>query len=155
MNAHFDKNKNNNGTTDNVDISTMDILLEKEKLHNKGENWNKLDRTAKMQKLHIFSEKYGKEHNLPVKEIKQLKTFFNESLDKSKLQKAKDVVYNKDTKEIVSVPSLYFNVSSHNFSLKIMDAKRVSTIKSLTPKRITHKNISIDSSNSVEQENET
>ena len=61
--------------------------------------------------------------------------FFNDSLDKSKLQKSKDIVYNKETKEIVSVPSLYFNTNTHNFSFKITDLKRVSTLKSLTPRR--------------------
>jgi hypothetical protein len=61
--------------------------------------------------------------------------FFIDCLEKSKLQKAKDVVYHKETREIISIPSLFFNVASKSFTLKIMDAKRVSTLKSLTPKR--------------------
>jgi hypothetical protein len=59
---------------------------------------------------------------------------------KSKLSKTKDVVYDKEKREITSIPSLFFNVSSRNFTLKIMDTKRVSTLKSLTPKRISEKN---------------
>jgi hypothetical protein len=114
----------------------IDMLLERETQHNKTENWNKLDKNAKIQKLTIFSEKYGKDNHLSMKEIKKLKTFLVESLDKSKLQKTKDVLYNKETKEIISIPSLYLNTNTHNFSFKITDTKRVSTIKSLTPKRI-------------------
>jgi hypothetical protein len=114
----------------------IDMLLDRETQHNKTENWNKLDKTAKIQKLTFFSEKYGKENHLSMKEIKKLKTFLVESLDKSKLQKTKDVLYNKETKEIISIPSLYLNTNTHNFSFKITDTKRVSTIKSLTPKRI-------------------
>ena len=120
--------------------SNIDEMLEKEKQHNKTETWNKLDKTVKMQKLHIFSEKYGKENNLSVKEIKTLKLFFSTCLTKNKLQKKKDINYDKDTCEIASIPSLFFNNINRNFTLKIMDVKRISTLKSLTPKRISEKN---------------
>ena len=118
----------------------IDKMLEKEKQHNKSDTWNKLDKTIKIQKLHAFAEKYGKEHNYPLKEIKNLKIFFVQCLEKSKLQKAKDVIYDKEHHEITSIPSLHFNTTTHNFTLKITDAKRVSTLKSLTPKRLSAKN---------------
>jgi hypothetical protein len=122
----------------NIEESSMvDSMLEKEKQHNKTETWNKLDKMMKIQKLHAYAEKYGKEHNLSIKEIKNLKTFFNESLDKMKLQKTKEVIYDKETREIKSIPVLFFNTTTHNFTIKIIDTKRVSTLKSLTPKRIT------------------
>jgi hypothetical protein len=121
--------------TNAMNYNIIDSLLEKEKLHNKSEAWNKLDKTIKIQKLHIFAEKYGKENNLPVKDIKSLKAFFIDCLEKNKLQKTKDVTYDKEKREIISIPALFFNVSNRNFTLKILDAKRVSTLKSLTPKR--------------------
>jgi hypothetical protein len=121
--------------TNAMNYNIIDSLLEKEKLHNKSETWNKLDKTIKIQKLHIFAEKYGKENNLPVKDIKSLKAFFIDCLEKNKLQKTKDVTYDKEKREIISIPALFFNVSNRNFTLKILDAKRVSTLKSLTPKR--------------------
>lgn len=117
-----------------------DLLLEKEKNHNKADNWNKLDKTEKIQKLHSFAEKYGKTQNMPIKEVKSLKMFFIECLEKTKLSKTKDVNYDKEKREIISIPSLFFNTSSRNFTLKIMDNKRISTLKSLTPKRISEKN---------------
>ena len=110
-------------------------LLEKEKQHNKTESWNKLDKTVKIQKLHAFSEKYGRDNALTNKDIKLLKTFFKECLEKNKLQKTKDVSYDKETYEILSIPSLVFNHGAKNFTLKNMDPKRISTLKSLTPKR--------------------
>jgi hypothetical protein len=124
----------------NSDKLNIDALLENEKQKNKNDSWNKLDKTLKTQKLHAFAEKYGKDNGYPVKEVKNLKMFFVDCLNKSKLQKTKDVVYDKDTGEITSIPALYFNSIAHNFSLKINDAKRVSTLKSLTPKRISEKN---------------
>jgi hypothetical protein len=126
-------------TTDTT-VSNIDSMLENEKQKNKVDSWNKLDKTVKIQKLHAFAEKYGKEHNYPAKDVKGLKTFFIECLDKSKLQKTKDVVYNKDAGEISAIPALHFNTTSRSFTLKITDAKRVSTLKSLTPKRISEKN---------------
>ena len=125
------------GTSEESEINynVIDNLLEKEKLHNKTETWNKLDKTVKIQKLHAFSEKYGKDNALPMKDIKSLKSFFIECLEKNKLQKTKDVIYDKDAREIVSISTLFFNSTNHTFSLRSNDNKRVSTLKSLTPKR--------------------
>lgn len=127
-------------TNNEMNYNFIDAMLEKEKQHNKSETWNKLDKTIKIQKLHSFAEKYGKQHSIPLKEVKALKSFFVECLEKSKLQKAKDVIYDKEHHEIISIPSLHFNTTNHNFTLKITDSKRVSTLKSLTPKRLSVKN---------------
>jgi hypothetical protein len=114
---------------------TIDFILEKEKQKNKLDSWNKLDKTLKLQKLNTFADKYGKEQSLTVKEIKTLKFFLKESLDKNKLQKTKDVQYNKTTNTIVSIPSLFLNTLNRNFTLKNTDPKRTSTLKCLTPNR--------------------
>jgi hypothetical protein len=121
------------GETNYAEIEEM---LEREHQKNKAEAWNKLDKTLKIQKLHAFAERYGKEHTLPVKEVKHLKAFFVDCLDKGKLQKTKDVTYNKELREIAAIPALHFNSESRAFTLRNLDAKRVSTLKSLTPKRI-------------------
>jgi len=124
-------------TTTETTYNDIDQALETEKQQNKADAWNKLDKTVKIQKLHIFAEKYGKDNTLPVKDVKALKHFFSESLEKNKLQKTKDVVYDKEKGIIQSIPSLFFNVSNRAFTLKQLDAKRVSTLKSLTPSRNT------------------
>jgi hypothetical protein len=122
--------------TDEVNYNTMDKLLEDEKKHNKTESWIKLDKTVKIQKLHKFAEKYGKENKLPMKDVKMLKSFFVDCLEKNRLNKTRDVNYVKETQDITSIPALHFNQAVRTFTLKNMDAKRVSTMKSLTPKRI-------------------
>lgn len=124
------------------DIESMNQLnefLESEKHINKNEPWNKLNKTIKKQKLHVFAEKYGKEKSIPIKTVKMLKSFFLDCLEKNKLQRTKDVIYDKDTEEIQSIPALMFNQTTKNFTLRQLE-KRDSTIKSLTPKRITAKN---------------
>lgn len=122
-----------------MDNSEIDSILENEKQINKQDNWTKLDKTVKTQKLHIFAEKYGKEKGIPIKDIKNLKTFFTECLDKNRLQKTKDVVYDKEKGIITSIPALHFNINARAFTLKNLDVKRVSTIKSLTPRRTSEK----------------
>ena len=122
-------------TTNSVTINKLDLLLEKEKITNKSDQWNKIDKTVKTQILHSYAEKYGADNKIPAKEIKNLKQFFSDSLNKGKLHKNKDVTYSRDTQQILSIPALHFNTDKKKFTLKIVDAKRVSTLKSLTPKR--------------------
>jgi hypothetical protein len=124
----------------NIDI---DSILENENIHHKSESWNKLHKTTKLQVLHSFAEKYGIHHSLSAKEIRSLKQFLKESLEKKKLQKAKDIVYNKVKQEITEIPGLAFNQHTNSFTLRI-DTKRVSTLSSLTPKRTTLKNQKTD-----------
>ena len=123
-----------------TNLSALEDMLESEKQSNKLAAWNKLDKTSRIQKLHAFAEKYGREHGLPVKEIKNLKVFFTGALDKGRLNRAKDVVYDRDTREVKSVPALHFNNDTKGFTLRnLEDAKRVSTLKCLTPSRRTPK----------------
>ena len=53
-------NKYENTKSENsISINKLDLLLEKEKMSNKSEQWNKIDKTVKTQLLHSFAEKYG------------------------------------------------------------------------------------------------
>lgn len=125
-----------NNFDDATNQTAIDNILETEKQHNKADAWNRLDKTLKTAKLHEYAEKYGRENSLPVKDIKALKLFFSDCLIKNKLQKTKDVLYDKEKQVITSIPSLFFNTLNRSYTLRIMDAKRVSTLKSLTPKRV-------------------
>ena len=122
----------------NNSMNTIDEMLETEKKNMNSEPWNKLDKRLKIQKLHAYAEKYGKENALPAKEVKALKTFFSSCLTKDKLAKVKDVDYDKETGIISNISAQAFNVTTHAFTLRNIE-KKVSTLKSLTPK----KNISI------------
>jgi hypothetical protein len=122
-------------TTEEANLLNIDSILEQERQHNKTESWMKLDKNIKRQLLHSYAEKYGKEHSMPVKDIKSLKMFFTNCLEKNRLNRTKDVNYNKEMQSILSIPSLHFNKVNKNFTLKIVDAKRVSTLKSLAPKK--------------------
>ena len=123
------------GKVSHIDVNELDKLLEKEKQDNKGAIWIKLDKTERIQRLQDYAEVYSREHKLNSKEEKALRLFFKSCLDKNNLNKAKDVNYNKEERRIISIPALHFNTVTKNYTLKIMDSKRVSTMKSLTPKK--------------------
>lgn len=132
-----------------TDLANLDIFLESEKITNSNEPWSKLDKTAKIKKLFVFSENYKNDNNLSEEEHQQLNSFFRDCLDKKKLQRVKDVNYNKDTGEIKDIPALYFNKPTNHFTLKNLD-KRVSTLRGLTPKKKqgTIKNVKTNDSDS-------
>jgi hypothetical protein len=137
-----------------INANELDILLEKEKIRNKGDVWIKLDKTVRNQLLQEFADKYGKEHSMSSKDLKLLKTFFKICLDKNKLNKSKDVAYNRENRVITSIPALHFNQVTKNFTLKILDNKRVSTLKSLTPKKHTPKNGSESNNSEISNNSE-
>lgn len=115
-----------------VTNANIDSILEKEKNQSKSEPWSKVDKTIKINKLREFSEKYGKEQNLSEKEIESLRSFLLSNLDQKKLLRAKDVLYDKTSGEITSIPCLVYISAAKKFTLKRCE-KRQSTLKSLAP----------------------
>ena len=73
-----------------------------------------------------------------------LKLFFLKTLEKGKLNKIKDVHFNVETQELISVPGLFFNQTTKNFTLRNMDPKHVSTLKSLPSKKRQDEKVKID-----------
>ena len=136
-------------TKSSTDLVNLDKFLENEKNNNANEPWSKLDKTAKIKKLSIFADSYKSTNDLSDYEYQELITFFKDCLDRKKLQRVKDVIYNKETGEIKDVPALYYNKPTNHFTLKNLD-KRVSTLRGLTPKKKigTAKNIKNNDSDS-------
>jgi hypothetical protein len=116
------------------DLSNLDKFLEDEKNNNVNEPWCKLNKTIKTKKILDFVEKYKSEKNLDQEEEKALLAFLKDCLDRKKLQRVKDVVYDKTNGSIKEIPALSYTKANKHFTLKNMD-KRVSTLKSLAPKK--------------------
>jgi hypothetical protein len=118
----------------NNNLANLDKFLENEKINNSSEPWSKLDKTAKIRKLTEYADNYQKENNLSDEEYEKLIIFFKDCLDRKKLQRVKDVIYDKNIGIIKNIPALLFNKQTNNYTLKNID-KRISTIKSLAPKK--------------------
>jgi len=128
-------NYNNLSPRDTNDVNNINDFLEKEKQTHTNELWSKLDKTIKMQKIRLFVDDYSTINNLTAKESKILLSFLTTSLDQKRLAKSKDVIYDRETGVIKSIPSLLFNQISRKFTLKRCE-KRQSTLKSLPPKKV-------------------
>ena len=129
--------------TNNVD--NLDAFLEREKISNNGDPWSKLDKTAKIRKLVVFVQQYKEENDISEEESNVLLAFLKDSLDRKRLSRVKDVIYDKTSGLIKEIPALHFNKASTHFTLKNTDKQRTSTLKSLPPKKVKAKNILIDS----------
>ena len=114
--------------------SNIDDFLEKERTLNKEDQWVKLDKSMKMKKMSAFVETYATENNLCMKDKTALYEFLTSSIDQKKLTKTKEVIYDKLTGTIKSIPCLvHCPASIKKFTLKRCE-KRQSTLKSLAPK---------------------
>ena len=126
------------------DMSNLDKFLEDEKNNNVNEPWCKLNKTVKTKKLLEYVEKYKTDKCLDEEEEKLLNIFLKDCLDRKKLLRVKDVIYDKTNGSIKEIPALAYTKINKHFTLKNMD-KRVSTVKSLAPKKgqgtIKNKNI--------------
>jgi hypothetical protein len=116
------------------DMSNLDKFLEDEKNNNVNEPWCKLNKTVKTKKLIEYVEKYKTDKCLDDEEAKLLTIFLKDCLDRKKLLRVKDVIYDKTNGTIKEIPALAYTKINKHFTLKNMD-KRVSTVKSLAPKK--------------------
>ena len=116
-------------------IQNLDKFLENERNNNKSEPWCKLDKTVRSKKLIEYADTYKEINQLDQEEFEALILFFKDCLDRKRFQKVKDVIYDKETGLIKEIPALSYTKSNKHFTLKNIDAKRVSATKSLAPKK--------------------
>ena len=126
---------NNNSKIDSEKQDTIDIdkLLETDKKLNKSKPWSKIGKSIKSKKIKLFIKSFSIENELKPGQIIKLTSYLMISLEKKKLQRTKDVIYNVSTGKITKIPGLIFNKVKNKFSLKRIDKKR-STLKGLAPK---------------------
>jgi hypothetical protein len=114
-------------------ITHIENYLEREREHNISEPWGKLDKTVKIAKINTFSKAYATEHGLSDSDSANLVAYLVACIDHKKIVKTKDVIYDKITGSIVSIPVLThvtISDSGTKFTLRRCD-KRQSTLKSL------------------------
>jgi hypothetical protein len=115
-------------------MSNLDHFLAGEKKNSSNEVWTKLDKTTKIIKFDEFVTEYCNDNNYNSQDKVDLNIFLNTNLDRKRLLKAKEVIYDKESGKIKSIPSLMYNTTSKKFTLKRCE-KRQSTLKSLAPKK--------------------
>ena len=116
------------------DNNILDQFLEEECKLNKKEHWIKLDKPDKLIKLKKYGLKLIEKYNLNDDEIKNMDRFFESCIELKKITKIKDIEYNKELCEIISIPIILFNEINRIFYIKKSD-KHVSTLKSVPVKK--------------------
>lgn len=120
-------------------VNNIDEFLTKEKKENKLKPWNKLGKSSKIKLIKEFITKYKNNNNLNEESEENLKVFLYKCIERKKLQKIKDIKYDKINTTIIDIPNLFFNKKNNKFVLKKSE-KRISTLKSLAPKSKKRKN---------------
>jgi hypothetical protein len=138
-------------------IHNLDKFLENEKNSSENEPWCKLNKTIKIKKINEFvTNVYKNNNNLDESECEHLICFLRDCLDRKKLQRIKDVLYDKENGTIKEIPALSYIRATKHFTLKNIE-KRISTLKSL-PKSKSNKNHNnqktMKNTNENENENE-
>jgi hypothetical protein len=141
-------------TKSSHDLSNLDKFLEHEKNNNVKEPWCKLNKTIKTIKIQDYVEVYKTENKLSEEETNLLTIFLKNCLDRKKFQRVKDVIYDKEIGTIKQIPALCYVKSNKHFTLKNID-KRVSTLKSLAPKKSSQGTIRKKDDTDSEEDEET
>ena len=115
-------------------ISNIEKFLEKEQENNIMKPWNKLGKGTKLKKVYEYVDSYLKDKPDKKEYEVALKTYLLECLERKKLQKKKDVIYDMEHNKIKDIPNLYFNEKKKKYSLKRTD-KKSSTLKSLPTRK--------------------
>lgn len=103
---------------DSTDLSQVELFLENEKRSNRCEPWNKLDKTTKYKKIEEFANVYTTKNNI-VSDNDDLVSFLKDAIDKKKIYRVKDIIYDKNESCIKEIPGLVFlNLESKKFTLK-------------------------------------
>jgi hypothetical protein len=129
---------NNIQPTKVPEITNIEAFLEKEKILNKKQHWSKLSKLSKKNRILDYCEEYSSKNQLKEDDKQSLKVFLLKSLDRKKLQRVKDVIYDIETQTIINIPTLILNKTTNKYTLKNLD-KKVSTLKSLAPRKSKHK----------------
>jgi hypothetical protein len=122
-------------TNYHTSMDNLDKFLKEENMNNKNEQWCKLNKTSKIEKLILYANACKETKGWTEEDVKVSIEFFKKCLDRKKLQRVKDVSYDKEKGAIKDIPLLIYDKVNKHFTLRNTD-KHVSTLKCLTPKNI-------------------
>nr|UZT28844.1 hypothetical protein [Nucleocytoviricota sp.]UZT29187.1 hypothetical protein [Nucleocytoviricota sp.] len=128
------KGSNLSNNEEKYDNNILDKFLEEESEMSKKEHWLKLDKPDKLIKLKNYGNILIDKYKLNDKEILSMNNFFNSCIDLKKINKIKDIEYDKENGTILNIPIILFNENNRSFYIKKCE-KHVSTVKSIPPKK--------------------
>lgn len=116
-------------------MDTLEKFLDESTETSKTERWNRLDLTMKLHKVREYISRYKEENSLSDGEADALFKYLKDCLDKKKLTRVKDVIYDNDEDKLVSIPGLQYNKVSKKYTIKNTDSKKSSVLSRLPQKK--------------------
>ena len=122
---------NSNGQIDSDKKNTLNIndILDNEIENNKHKPWNKLAKNIKIKLLKNYADEYCKEKKYAENIKKNLISYFLKSLERKKLSKVKDIIYDCENNVIKSIPSLSYDNIKNKFTLRNNPDKKKTSVK--------------------------
>ena len=130
-------NKTNLTPAASINISSIDSYLDKERESNEKKPWSKLSSASKLKKIEIYINTYSKKEQLSKEQKIKLFAYLRKLLERKKLQRIKDVIYDVENGFIKNIPGLIFNKVNSKFTIK--KNEKGSSLKNLAPKTLKHK----------------
>jgi len=116
-------------------IKNIDDLLDLEKNKKTTKPWSKLEKMTKITKLYTYVDKIKDNEKLTKADVVGLKSYLRKCLERKKLQRVKDITYDKVSGIIINIPGLIFTKKgARRYTLKNIDKKH-SVLQNLTPMR--------------------
>ena len=128
------KGSNLSNNNEKYDNNVLDKFLEEECELSKKEHWLKLHKPDKLIKLKKYGDVLIEKYNLNDNEVEYMYHFFTTCIDLKKINKIKDIEYDKENGLINNIPIILFNEKNRSFHIKKCD-KHVSTVKSIPVKK--------------------
>ena len=115
----------------NEEKINMFLSMDMEK--NKKGVWSKLSKTEKVKKIKNYIKNVlAKEHDLTEAELLYANKFFSLWMDRKKLSKNNELIYNQDVGLIEGIEGLSFNVETRKFTINsVVDKPKKKTVKNI------------------------
>jgi hypothetical protein len=132
-----------------TDLESVDEIIKKNINKSPIKSWSKIDKSAKYKLLVDYATAYKEEKSLSDVKYNSLIAFFKDCMDKKKLYRVKDVVYDSGENVIKDIPHLMFNTHANTYTLRNSE-KYISATKNLGPRKRTIRNTLSESSSTVD-----
>ena len=100
----------------------LDAALSQEMKAQQDLPWSRLPKLQRIQKLNAFCDYHSEQESLDSQQTLHLRTYLRQALDQRRIHRAKDVIYDKTTGTITSIPGLKYHARTSRYTIKREEA---------------------------------
>lgn len=95
------------------------MLINNTNAVSKGLPWNRLDKMQKLTKITEYTTRYAEENDLSNEQRTKLLKYLQECINKKRLTKSSEVLYDKDTETILEIYGLIYVDGMEKYTIRI------------------------------------